>query len=411
LIGEKQRVGSTLVSVALGGLAIGLLLPSLAHVGALQLLSLMLLAVIGEWLEVDLGAVGSITLRPVVAFAALWHVGPGVFLMVGTLPIILVRVVIRRVPIVRSLDNVGREAVALALSLAVLGLVRASVGDLGSEDGGRIATWLAAMTAYWVTRLLLQAVSLRVGEGMRFRTGAGNLARRAWAHAVAMMLAAVALGYIDEAFGPILTALAAVMLVEAYYPWKLLGEQGGVLITSLQMMAQAVDLKDPYTSNHSRRVSRYAVRLARAMGISEEEVERIRIGALMHDLGKIGISGRIIRKPGKLTMEEQALMREHSAVSANIIGPLEILGESARMVRHHHENWDGSGYPDGLKGDEIPLGSRVILVADAFDALVTDRPYRKGTSRIEAVEIIRRHSGTQFDPAVVSVLERVYISL
>jgi len=197
------------------------------------------------------------------------------------------------------------------------------------------------------------------------------------------------------------------MLVEAYYPWKLLGEQGGVLLTSLQMMAQAVDLKDPYTSNHSQRVSRYAVRLARGMGLPEDEVERIRVGGLMHDIGKIGISGRIIRKPGKLTSEEQALMRRHSSVSAEIIEHLEILGESARMVRHHHENYDGTGYPDGLKGEEIPLGSRIIFVGDAFDALVTDRPYRKGASRDEALAVIQKHAGTQFDKTVVDTLQRI----
>jgi putative nucleotidyltransferase with HDIG domain len=218
----------------------------------------------------------------------------------------------------------------------------------------------------------------------------------------------LALSYVESSFGIVVTSAAMVMLIEAYYPAKLLGEQDGVLLTSLQMMAQAVDLKDPYTSHHSQRVSRYATRLARTLGVPEEEVERIRYGALMHDIGKIGISGRVIRKPGKLTPEEQALMRTHSSVSADIIAPLEILGKSATMVRHHHENWDGTGYPDGLKGEEIPLASRIIFVADAFDALATDRPYRKGANREHAVSVIKENSGTQFDPLVVEALERVY---
>jgi putative nucleotidyltransferase with HDIG domain len=230
---------------------------------------------------------------------------------------------------------------------------------------------------------------------------------RAWRHALVLTAVAVLIGYVNIGFGLILTSLTVVVLIEAYYPWKLLSEQEGVLITSVQMMAQAVDLKDPYTSNHSQRVSRYAVRLARSLGLPEEEVERIRVGALMHDIGKIGISGRIIRKPGKLTPEEQALMRQHSVVSANIIAPLEILGESAEMVRHHHEDWDGSGYPDGLARESIPLGSRIIFVADAYDALVTDRPYRKGATKAEALDVIRKHAGTQFAPDVARAFERI----
>jgi putative nucleotidyltransferase with HDIG domain len=201
--------------------------------------------------------------------------------------------------------------------------------------------------------------------------------------------------------------LGAVALIAPYYPWKLLGDQSGVLITSLQVMAQAVDLKDRYTSGHSQRVAEYATRIARAMGLPEDEVSRIRIGGLMHDIGKIGISGRIIRKPSKLSPEEKALMNRHSSVSADIIEHLEILGESAYIVRHHHEHRDGSGYPDGLKGEEIPLGSRIILVADAFDALTTDRPYREGAPFDKAIAVIRQNAGTQFDPAVVAALERV----
>jgi putative nucleotidyltransferase with HDIG domain len=205
--------------------------------------------------------------------------------------------------------------------------------------------------------------------------------------------------------------LVGIMLVEAYYPWKLLGEQGGALLTSLGMMAQAVDLKDPYTSNHSQRVSNYATRIARALELSEADVERVRIGGLMHDIGKIGISGRIIRKPGRLTAEEQALMRRHSSVSADIIEPLEILGESAAMVRHHHENWNGTGYPDGIAGDNIPLGSRIIFVADTFDAVTTDRPYRKGADKLAALKVLQDNAGTQFDPTVVAAMEKVIPSI
>jgi putative nucleotidyltransferase with HDIG domain len=310
------------------------------------------------------------------------------------------------------MEQLSQEVVALVATLLVLGSVTTRSQEPFAMNGlVGIGVQLLVVSTYWTVRLLFQGLQLRYAEGMRPRTAVANLVRSAWGHAVVMMIAAIALSHIASGLGLVVTALATIALVEAYYPWKLLADQEGVLLTSLQMMAQAVDLKDPYTSNHSQRVAHYAVRLARALGLPEQEVERVRIGALMHDLGKIGISGRIIRKPDKLTPEEQAVMRRHSSVSADIIEPLEILGESASMVRHHHEHWDGSGYPDGLSAEEIPLGSRIILVADAFDALVSDRPYRRGVPRLAAVEVIRQHSGTQFDPTVVAALERVYTSL
>lgn len=393
-----------------GGLSMGVAAATFGDSSALPLLLLLILGVICEWLQVQLGTLGAITLRPVVAFVALWQTGIGGLLVVGIVPILVVQLFVRRRGLTHAMEQIGQEAVALVTTLLVLGLVGRW---MPTDTGGllRVGMQALVMSAYWIVQMLLRAARLQYVEGMRLRAAVANLAHSGCGHAVVMVLSVIALSYIADLFGLMITMLASVVLVEAYYPWKLLGDQGGVLITSLQMMAQAVDLKDPYTSNHSQRVSRHAVRLARALGLPEREVERIRIGALMHDLGKIGISGRIIRKPDKLTPEEQAVMRQHSSVSANIIGPLEILGESASMVRHHHEHWDGSGYPDGLRAQEIPIGSRIILVADAFDALVSDRPYRRGVARSDAVEVIRRHSGTQFDPAVVAALERVYASL
>jgi putative nucleotidyltransferase with HDIG domain len=332
-------------------------------------------------------------------------------MLVGLVPLAVVQMLARRATLVEVAEEAGREVVALVVSYVAYYNVAASPSIVLHAVGDRLLAGAVAMSVYWITRLTLRVATLSYAEGMRFQQAARGVWKHAWPHVIVMVAGAVGLSLIESDLGLVVTGLAATMLVEAYYPWKLLGEQGGVLLTSLQMMAQAVDLKDPYTSNHSQRVSRYAVRLARAMGLPEDDVERIRVGALMHDIGKIGISGSIIRKPGKLSPEERIKMQRHSMVSADIIEPLEILGESAEMVRHHHENWDGTGYPSGLSGEEIPLGSRIILVADAFDALITDRPYRRGASRSEALDVIRKHSGTQFDPAVVRALERVYGAL
>lgn len=369
---------------------------------------LIIMAAAGEWLEVRLGPLGSFTLRPVIALVGLWLGGPIVMFIVGLLPVLLVRLLTKRTTLLETLPLAGRDGLAFCLAFFVY---RAAVewtaflwpaGHLG-EVVARTISFLG----FWFAQVSLQALDLSLSEGIRFLAALRHLARHAAVHAVVLAGAAVSLSYVASSFGLVIMGVAAIVLIEAYYPWKLLGDQGGVLLTSVQMMAQAVDLKDPYTSNHSQRVSHYAVRIARAIGLPEDEVERIRIGGLMHDIGKIGISGRIIRKPGKLTAEEMTLMMRHSSVSADIIEHLEILGESSEMVRHHHEHFDGSGYPDGFKGEDIPLGSRIILAADAFDAITTDRPYRKGASKTEAVAIIRKHAGTQFDTNVVDALERI----
>ncbi|MDR7556782.1 MAG: HD-GYP domain-containing protein [Armatimonadota bacterium] len=302
----------------------------------------------------------------------------------------------------------AREATSLWVGLGTQGIVESVIFHVSSsETTESLLVHMSGPLAYWVSTLVMQAFAIHRQEGVAYRSLARGLSREALPHIFVLSAAAVTLGYLLDRFGAAAMAVAAVVLVEGYYPWKLVGEQSGLLLTSLQMMAQAVDLKDPYTSNHSQRVARLAVRLARELDLSEAEVERVRIGALLHDLGKIGVSNEIIRKPGKLTLEEYRAVMKHSEVGADIIEPLEILGDSAAMVRHHHEHWDGSGYPDGLAGRAIPLGARIILVADAFDALTTDRPYRKGTSPEKALEVIRANAGVQFDPDVVRALERI----
>jgi len=166
-------------------------------------------------------------------------------------------------------------------------------------------------------------------------------------------------------------------------------------------LADALDLREGSTGYHSRRVGEFARILARRMGLPEAEVERIALGAMLHDIGKIGIPDAILCKPGPLTPEEWDLMRQHPRMGSSLLSSHPELVDIARMVLTHHERWDGRGYPFGLQGEEIPLGSRIFAVVDAFDAMIFDRPYRKAMTMDQAREEIRRCAGTQFDPAVV----------
>jgi HD-GYP domain-containing protein (c-di-GMP phosphodiesterase class II) len=185
-------------------------------------------------------------------------------------------------------------------------------------------------------------------------------------------------------------------------------ENRGLFMGSIQMLAGAVDEKDPYTRGHSDRVTRYSIMIAREMGIYEDFIETVRISAQLHDVGKIGIEDRILKKPGALTPEEFEIMKTHTTKGANILRPVAQLKDMIPGIELHHESLDGRGYPHGLKGDDIPLLPRIIAVADTFDALTTTRPYQRAHDPKEALRIIHSLSGKRLDPTAVAALTAIY---
>jgi putative nucleotidyltransferase with HDIG domain len=170
---------------------------------------------------------------------------------------------------------------------------------------------------------------------------------------------------------------------------------------TLEALGDALDLKDAETEGHSKRVTAFTIAIARALDLPGERVRVIARGAFLHDVGKMAIPDAILRKPGRLTPEEQMLMREHALLGYKMLHRISFLREPANIVYSHQERYDGSGYPRGLKGDQIPLGARIFAVADTFDAITSDRPYRAAQSISSARREIQKHSGHQFDPAVV----------
>jgi HD-GYP domain-containing protein (c-di-GMP phosphodiesterase class II) len=177
---------------------------------------------------------------------------------------------------------------------------------------------------------------------------------------------------------------------------------------SIQMLAGAVDEKDPYTRGHSDRVTRYSVLIAKEMQQPDDFIETVRVAAQLHDVGKIGIEDRILKKPGALTPEEFDVMKTHTTKGANILRPVAQLKDMIPGIELHHESLDGRGYPRALKGDEIPLLPRIIAVADTFDALTTNRPYQQAHEPHDALRIIHSLSGKRLDPAAVIALDAIY---
>lgn len=189
-------------------------------------------------------------------------------------------------------------------------------------------------------------------------------------------------------------------LVNKFHSEEIINQ--GHMIEVVTSLAGAIDAKDEYTKGHSSSVSRYSEALARALNLPEKDVERIKLGALLHDIGKIGIPENVLRKPARLTDEEWEIMKQHPTIGAEkVLMPNESLHDLIPIVKYHHEHWDGTGYPEKLKGEEIPLAARIVAVADAYHALISDRPYRKGMSNEKACEILRVGAGIQWDKDLV----------
>jgi len=179
----------------------------------------------------------------------------------------------------------------------------------------------------------------------------------------------------------------------------------------LRALVNAIEAKDPYTAGHSQRTAEFAVAVGRMLELTPEELKELEVGGLLHDIGKIGIAEQILRKPAQLDDAEMRVMRGHPAIGDGIVSDIQMLTRIRSMVRNHHERWDGSGYPDGLKGEHIPLGARIIAVADTYDAITSDRCYQPGRPPLESVPILRRLSGVQLDSMCVDALLRALVEM
>jgi HD-GYP domain-containing protein (c-di-GMP phosphodiesterase class II) len=202
----------------------------------------------------------------------------------------------------------------------------------------------------------------------------------------------------------------AVLAGALYENVRLSGRLQDLFIDSISSLAKAVDARDPYTFGHSSRVSEYGRRIAEGMGLPSEEVRKIELAGILHDIGKIGIPESVLRKPEKLTDEEFAIMRRHPDIAVSILEPLNEIYALLPVIGGHHEKIDGTGYPKGLRSEEIPQAAKILAVADVYDALTSERPYRKPSTPEEALSIMRRHFSSHIDMEILEVFERLVAS-
>jgi putative nucleotidyltransferase with HDIG domain len=306
---------------------------------------------------------------------------------------------------IRTVFNTAQESFALALAIlayqALGGIPLHTIGESSS------LSLFALFLVYFITNSVCVSGALGIVSD-----------RNPWAIWKENTLSALPYDFLSlpailfivwaySKFGPVGVFVFAVPLFGLRQLYKVTGQLEQTNRELLELMVAAIEARDPYTSGHSRRVADKARVIARAVGLREKEIGRIAAAALLHDVGKIHeVFGPILSKPGRLTPEEQVVMRTHPVKSAELVGKVTELRDVVPLIRHHHENWDGTGYPDGLKGQDIPLGSRIIMFADTIDAMTTDRPYRAALDATSVRKELLRFRGTQFDPIICDALLR-----
>ncbi len=217
--------------------------------------------------------------------------------------------------------------------------------------------------------------------------------------AVGTMGIIIALAFLGYGYGAVILFFGPLLL--ARYSFKLYIEMRNLYLSTIQALNKTVEAKDPYTSGHANRVEKLAVELAEAYHLPFESIQNIKTASILHDIGKIGINDSILNKATKLTSEEFVEIMKHPSIGAEIISKVDFLKDITTIVKHHHERYDGKGYPDGLSGEDIPIEACVLTIADSYDAMTSDRPYRRALTTAEAIEELRRNSGTQFHPKLV----------
>jgi putative nucleotidyltransferase with HDIG domain len=348
----------------------------------------------------------------VITIAALVSSGPGTAVIATALAIPLFRGAIHR-PLIRHAFNLAQ----LTISAGACGIVYVHAGGwvgarLIEQSSGHefiahvFLPLIAATLTIFVVNTALVAGVIALSDRSNFlslwRRNYGDLTGTYIAFALLGLLIAV----LRSTLGWSLLIFAIMPLLVARHAFQAAFTMQGAYDETVKGLVAAIEAKDPYTRGHAQRVSQLSEMTARAYGLSEERCRAIRYSALMHDVGKLGVWNKVLKKPGKLTPEEYEHMKDHPVLGVEIVSEIDLLQEAIDGVRHHHERMDGHGYPDGLKGEDIPLFARLIMVCDAFDSMTSTRVYRVAKTIEEAFVELRRCAGTQFDEACLAALEK-----
>jgi putative nucleotidyltransferase with HDIG domain len=345
---------------------------------------------------------GSVSFIPVLASAA---IAPNWVSVVAVVASSLAGQIVAKRNVLRTIFNPAQEAFALALAI----LAYRAFGGIPLHrisDSSSLSLFALFLVFFTTNSICVSGALGIVGDRSPWAIWRENTLS-ALPYDFLSLPAILFFVWTYTAYGTVGAFVFAVPLLGIRQLYKVTGQLEQTNKELLELMVAAIEARDPYTSGHSRRVADKARIIARSCGVGSKDVERIVAAALLHDVGKIHeVFGPILSKPGRLTPEEQVIMRTHPIKSAELAGKVTELRDVVPLIRHHHENWDGTGYPDGLKGLDIPLGSRIIMFADTIDAMTTDRPYRAALDATSVRKELLRFRGTQFDPSICDALLR-----
>lgn len=343
---------------------------------------------------------GSISFLPFLAVAT---VAPNVAAVAAVAASVIVAELAQRRALIKAAFNVAQDVLGIGLAIVVLQAL--TLRDAGADVTPRVTQVFALAATYFFINKLAVSTVIAASTGASVLTQwlksvRGSILYDALATPLVILLAAV---YTTK--GPVWAALAALPMLGIRQLYRMVFALEKINEELLQLMVASIEARDPYTSGHSQRVSRYAQLIAQIAGLNGKWVERAVVAALLHDVGKIFEEfAPILRKPGRLTDEEFVVMQSHPIMSAELVAKVSHFADLVPSVRAHHEAWDGTGYPDQLRGEHIPVLARVIALADTIDAMSTSRPYRAAMSPELVREELRVQAGRQFDPRICAAL-------
>lgn len=311
---------------------------------------------------------------------------------------------VRKKPPIRIWFNTAQYMLAVGLGAEVFHLLGGSV--LSDHFSVKIVAFVGLVVTYFLVNSGSVAIAVAISSGVSVREAWSRIIGDRFLYDLFSSSLAILLAFLYLKSQLIGLALLVVPLFFVRHMYQMNLQLERVNKELLELMVKAIEARDPYTSGHSLRVCEYARSMARDLGMSSKQVDQVESAALLHDVGKIYEEfAPLLRKEGKLTPDERMLMQRHPSRSAELASTIaEFRGPVALAIRHHHENFDGSGYPDGISGEGIPLAARIIMIADTMDAMTTDRPYRKALSFERTMEELKKFAGKQFDPKLVDLV-------